>query len=189
MDDIRKSGVYAQSLMSIHGFDMDPMVKQKGFTLIEILIVVSILGIMAAIIMPEFHGHTTKAKEAAAKETLQMARGQIGLFKIQHKGLTPGYSNGVLGPEGMILLHFTYCSDINGALTNSKTPTGNFIYGPYMNDYPKNPFNNRHSTLTIDTGNFPEAKGNHGWIYKASTGEIRLDWPGTDSKGTAYYSY
>lgn len=45
-----------------------------GFSLVELLIVVAILGILAAIVIPEFQNHSQQAKEAAAKENLRIFR-------------------------------------------------------------------------------------------------------------------
>ena len=62
--------------------------KSRGFTLVEILIVVIILGILAAIVIPQFTNASTDAKNNSTSSTLQTLRGQIELFKIQH-GDTP----------------------------------------------------------------------------------------------------
>ncbi len=55
---------------------------KKAFSLIELLIIVAIIGILAAIVIPEFQSHTQKAKEATAKENLRIARQQIDLFFV-----------------------------------------------------------------------------------------------------------
>ena len=57
---------------------------QQAFTLVELMIVVAILGILAAIIVPEFQGHTLQAKEAAAKENLRLMRTALNNQDITH---------------------------------------------------------------------------------------------------------
>jgi len=48
--------------------------KEKGFTLIELMIVVAIIGILAAIAIPQFSNYRTKAFNAAAVSDLHTAR-------------------------------------------------------------------------------------------------------------------
>jgi general secretion pathway protein G len=57
---------------------------RKGFTLVEILIVVIILGILAAIVIPQFTNASTEARESSLRSTLQTLRSQVELFKLQH---------------------------------------------------------------------------------------------------------
>jgi type II secretion system protein G len=58
--------------------------KQRGFTLIEILIVVVILGILAAIVIPQFTNASQDAQVSAVKSQLQTIRSQIELFRIKN---------------------------------------------------------------------------------------------------------
>jgi len=60
----------------------------RGFTLVEILIVVIILGILAAIVIPQFTNASEDAKKSSTQSTLQVIRGQIELYKIKN-GDTP----------------------------------------------------------------------------------------------------
>jgi len=61
---------------------------RHGFTLIEILIVVVILGILAAMVIPQFVDVTGNAHEANVRPQLQTARAQIELYNVQHPATT-----------------------------------------------------------------------------------------------------
>lgn len=62
---------------------------RKGFTLIEILIVVVILGILAAIVIPQFTDASTQASEASVRSQLQTVRGQLELYRVQNNDVYP----------------------------------------------------------------------------------------------------
>ena len=57
---------------------------RRGFTLIEILIVVVILGILAAVVVPQFTNAADDANDAAVRTQLQTLRGQIELYRAQN---------------------------------------------------------------------------------------------------------
>jgi type II secretion system protein G len=59
---------------------------KRGFTLIEILIVVVILGILAAIVIPQFTSASQEASMSSAKSQLQSIRSQIELFRVKNTG-------------------------------------------------------------------------------------------------------
>ena len=59
---------------------------KRGFTLIEILIVVVILGILAAIVIPQFTEASQDAEESAAKSSLQTVRAQVQLYNFKENG-------------------------------------------------------------------------------------------------------
>ncbi|MEE2973332.1 MAG: prepilin-type N-terminal cleavage/methylation domain-containing protein [Planctomycetota bacterium] len=63
-----------------------------GFTLIEILIVVVILGILAAIILPQFASAQSTTRAAAMRTQLNTIRGQVSAWRIQNGGAMPGGS-------------------------------------------------------------------------------------------------
>ena len=65
---------------------------KKAFTLVELLIVVAILGIMAAVVMPLISDHVQKAKESAAKDSLRAMRGAIGAYAAKNNDVPPGYA-------------------------------------------------------------------------------------------------
>ena len=47
--------------------------KKRGFTIVELVIVIAVIGILAAVLIPTFSGVVTKAKESAAKQNASAA--------------------------------------------------------------------------------------------------------------------
>lgn len=169
---------------------------KRGFTLVELMIVVSILGILAAISFPSFQDYQQQARQAAAQSALRTMRSQIEMYKLNHNGKAPGYG----GPTGTTLvsastLSFTYqfigTSTLTGLSTVSRIRAGTYVCGPYLNKMPVNPFNTL-STFkdVVSATEFSAAADNTtGWLYKRETAEIRLNKSGTDLSGVAYTSY
>src|SRR4051812_1858925 len=63
--------------------------RSRGFTLIEILIVVIILGILAAIVIPQFSSASNDARKSNVQSTVQTLRSQVALYKLQHLDKLP----------------------------------------------------------------------------------------------------
>jgi general secretion pathway protein G len=63
--------------------------KARGFTLVEILIVVIILGILAAIVIPQFTNASEDARRNSLTSQLQTIRSQVELYKLQHRESWP----------------------------------------------------------------------------------------------------
>lgn len=124
------------------------MKAKKGFTLVEILIVVVILGILAAIVIPQFTGASTEAKESSLVSNIQTVRSQVELFKIQHNDILPGE---ILNADGSIT-PATAASFVN-AMCLKTDQYGNVgvaaenRFGPYMKKIPNNPFSNAPDTV------------------------------------------
>lgn len=68
--------------------------RQHGFTLIEIMVVVVILGILAAIIVPQFLSRPDEAKVTKAKVDIKSIEEALGLFKLDN-GFYPSTEQGL----------------------------------------------------------------------------------------------
>jgi general secretion pathway protein G len=121
------------------------MRAKSGFTLVEILIVVVILGILAAIVIPQFTGASTEAKESALVSDLQSIRSQIELYKIQHNDILPGeiLQTGGSVTTASALTFVTALTSKTDQYGNVDPGGGNpatYRFGPYMQKLPENPF-------------------------------------------------
>lgn len=166
--------------------------EKKGFTLVELIIVITILGIMAAIVIPTFQGNVATAKESASKTNLMTIRTQLELYKLQHNGYPPGYVNGAGAPVATVQLQLIGTTTVTGQASPSTVPSAPFLYGPYLKKIPQNPYNKLSTIVYVaDATAFSAAVDgtSSGWLYKKETGEIVMNWTGTDSEGTAYYNY
>lgn len=70
------------------------VVKQRGFTLVELLLVLVILGILAAIVIPKFSGRTEQAKEQAVRTQISTFRTALDAFEVDN-GYYPKGKNGL----------------------------------------------------------------------------------------------
>src|SRR5947209_4556497 len=71
-----------------------PRSGRRGFSLIEIMIVVTILGILAAIAVPKLANASQVARENSLKDDLRQLRTQFGVYRSQHSNVCPGYPGG-----------------------------------------------------------------------------------------------
>src|SRR6266567_3665808 len=58
--------------------------KTAGFTLVELLLVLVILGILAAIVIPKFSGRTEQAKEQAAVTQISTFKTALDAFEVDN---------------------------------------------------------------------------------------------------------
>ena len=65
------------------------MKKIKGFTLIELMIVVAIIGILAAIAIPRFAQMLEKSREGATKGNLAAMRSAVSIYYSEREGTWP----------------------------------------------------------------------------------------------------
>ncbi|MCE9590974.1 MAG: type II secretion system GspH family protein [Planctomycetes bacterium] len=140
--------------------------KSQGFTLVEILIVVVILGILAAIVIPQFTNASETAKASSLQSQLQTIRSQLELAQIQHQGTYPPL---IADSRGWGLL--TTETEQSSSYTAGDS-SGNEV-GPYLQQSPANPF----TANTTATSVAAAAAAGVGWVYSPTTGQFRACLP------------
>jgi general secretion pathway protein G len=141
---------------------------KRAFTLIEILIVVVILGILAAIVIPQFTDASQEAQDSSIRSQLQTVRSQVELFSIQNP--TVGYPD--------------FATNGWDEMTDSTAnPAGN----RYLQGEPRNALRNNETGVIEGAAVPPAASGGaatDGWYFSTTTntmyaidaGGLLLDW-------------
>lgn len=139
--------------------------NQAGFTLVELLIVVIILGILAAVVIPQFNSAANESKEAALASNLATVRQAIEMYKVQHDDAFPD-------GDTDFVLQLTGTTDIAGA-------TSGTTYGPYLrNNIPNEPFSGSNVMiydLPVDNAG--------GWVFTSLTGQFQANNTSTGPSG------
>lgn len=128
-----------------------------GFTLVEILIVVVLLAILAAMVLPQFTSATEQTRENTLNTNLQRIRQQIELYRHHHHGRYPSVEN--------FVDQLTKASNAAGQVGAANA---DYRYGPYVNHIPDNPYTNGN---TVSDGDVATSD----WYYNPDTGDFHAN--------------
>ena len=142
--------------------------KRAAFTLVELVVVIMILGILAAVAAPKLLSTSGAATDNGLKQTLTVIRDAIELYAADNGGALPGADKN----------QTTFKSDLV----------------PYLRKFPENPVGANASKLDEikmrDNGDplSGHIDNDEGWIYDNQTGEFRANSDATSSDGVTAYS-
>lgn len=151
--------------------------KKSGFTLIELMLVVAIIGLLAAIAIPKFADLVIKAKEAAIKGQLGSLRSALSIYYADNEGFT--FNGGILTAN---------------IFWSAMTTGGKYLNDPISISIPTQPSHTNAKGLMgaspgfllIDwaTTNLELAAWSYGGM--GNSADIHVNCTHTDSKGTTW---
>jgi general secretion pathway protein G len=107
-------------------------IEQRGFTLIEIMVVVVIMGILAALVVPKLMGRTDDARVIAAKQDIATIMQGLRLYKLDNQR----YPTTEQGLQALI------------TKPTSGPPSDGWKAGGYLDKLPKDPWGNAYQYLS-----------------------------------------
>ncbi|NLN79559.1 MAG: prepilin-type N-terminal cleavage/methylation domain-containing protein [Armatimonadetes bacterium] len=114
--------------------------RRSGFTLVELLVVIVVLAVLAAIVLPKFMDSSQRSKEASLKTDLKLVRNAVGAFQAD------------IGkyPNGLVDLTETDKSKVKDS-TGSTVNVSDW-HGPYLESLPKDPISGADFNYVAATG-------------------------------------
>jgi len=142
----------------------------SGFSLMEMVVVVMIIGILAAIAAPRLFTTAGQAADGAARQSLAVIRNAIDTFVAQHAGKLPGADGNAA----------TFTSDLAPQLRGANFPKCSVGAA-------KNNAINMVSGSGPVAANIGSTDGSQSWMYNYSTGDFNINSADMSSDKTTTY--
>lgn len=139
----------------------------RGFTLIEVMIMVAIMAVLAAVVVQRTMLCTNDAKQSTLKHNIHILETQLQLYRAAHLAEFPTIQNNTL-PQ------LVRSTNVAGSIGPAGT---DYPLGPYVVEIPPNPFDDSSKVTAVqEAGATPTGVvGNlGGWQYDQTTGAV---WP------------
>ena len=163
---------------------------RRGMGRLEILIVLLVMGVLAALAVPKLANGAQVLRESRLKEQLRFLRTQIGLYGSQHLVVFPGYPDGEITQRpsaATFVEQLTHPTDEQGHTAAQRSER--HCFGPYLEAIPANPLNNSAIVKILGPRDSFVADGISGWLYQPVTGQLEPNVPATDSEGRLFSDY
>ena len=136
--------------------------RRRGFTLVELLVVIVVLAVLAAIVLPKFMNSSTRSKESALKSDLKLMRNAVSLF----------FTDTGTYPKTLADLTAT-AAPAKGLDTAAadKAVTASDWHGPYLESLPNDPISGAAFTYSTTS---------------PTVGKVNSSATGNGLDGTAY---
>lgn len=136
-----------------------------GFTLVELLVVIVVLAVLAAIVLPKFMNSTRRSKESALRSDLKLLRNAVGLFQAD-TGLYPKTLSDLSATSAP-------AQGLDSSGTEAAVTAGDW-HGPYLQEIPKDPVSGSDFTYAVTSPN---------------VGKVSSSATGNGLDGTAYSTW
>jgi type II secretory pathway pseudopilin PulG len=131
--------------------------RGSGFSLAELVIVVVILGLVGAVVVPQFSRAGVATQEDQLSEQLRTVRAAVELYRAQHHDAAPDLSKD--------WTPLTSRTDADGRIVSATEQSGGVAFGPYLPTPPVN---------AMTGGNRVSESPDRGvdWWWDSSTGTV-----------------
>ncbi|MHB9026604.1 MAG: type II secretion system protein [Armatimonadota bacterium] len=140
-------------------FDTVRKSRRRGFTLLEILVVIALIAILALMIIPRLVLASRRAREATLKANLSELRGAIARFEGD-VGIYPGLLQDLVAPSG---------ADLSSHIPDDAQKN---YKGPYLSDTGGIPISGFMGLPVNPFVPASDADETHHWTYSSPNGEV-----------------